>query len=517
MRDVTGLIVDLFAGGGGASIGIAAALGREPDIAVNHSPIAIAVHKRNHPQTKHFTCDVYEVDPHEATGGKPVELLWASPDCTHHSNAKGGKPRDSGLRMLAWIVVRWAAQTLPRAICVENVPEFRGWGPLNAKGKPIKALKGTEFRRWCKALEELGYQVDHRVLDSSEYGAHTKRRRLFVVARLDGAPEWPEVTHGTAPGLQKPRPAFECIDWTLPCPSIFERQRPLAEKTMARIAEGLRRYVFDAAEPFILKFRHDSGGASIAEPLPTISSGGSNSRRPAGAGHALGLALPTLVQTGYGEREGQRPRTLDGREPLGTVVASGAKHAVVSAWMVKHFGGVYGHELTREIGTITARDHHALAAATLIEMRGTQDRQIRESGRDLRSPLPVVSAGGIHVAEVRAFLLAYYGTGVGQDMREPMRTITAKHRLGLVTIHGVDYQIVDIGMRMLEPDELLRAQFGEYAEGYEWDVQKQLRSGRWVRLAKADKVRLVGNSVVPIVAREVVRANRVQVEAEVAA
>lgn len=498
---MSGLIVDLFAGGGGASAGIRAAIGRDPDIAVNHDAIAIAVHEKNHPHTRHYHSDVYEVDPTEAVGGRDVELLWASPDCTHHSVAKGGKPRDSGLRMLAWVVVRWAAQTLPRVICVENVPEFRGWGPLNGNGRPIKALKGVEFDRWCTALRELGYRVDHRVLDSADYGAPTRRRRLFIVARRDGVdPVWPEPTHGEGEGLEPFRTAAQCIDWSLPCPSIFERKRPLAEKTQRRIAEGLRRFVLEAAEPFILKVNHgvDSRTGrrtySIDRPLTSITAGG--------ATHAL--AVPSLVQTGYGERKGQRPRALDIHEPLGTVVGCGQKHALVAAWLAKHYGGVYGHGVDRPASTVTSKDHHALATAHVMKL------QQNSVGQDVREPLHTVMAGATRFAQVRAFLTAYYGSEKdGQDLRDPMRTITAKHRLGLVTVAGVDYQIVDIGMRMLQPHELLVAQFGEYAEGFSFDVRKQHKSGKWAPLSKADKVRLIGNSVPPAFSRAIVEAQQV--------
>src|SRR5690606_23242588 len=356
------------------------------------------------------------------TRGRRVDVLWASPDCTHHSRAKGGKPRDQKIRSLAHVVVEWARAVRPRVIFVENVAEFLEWGPLGAGGLPIKSRKGESFGYWQGALELLGYRVEHRVLDASLYGAPTKRKRLFVVARCDGRPiRWPEPTHG--PGRRPLRTAAECIDWSLPCPSIFERKRPLAEKTLWRIAQGIRRYVLENPRPFL-----------------------------------VGSASPTLVQTGYGERPGQKPRALDLHEPLGTVVSCGQKHALVAAFLSKHYGdpcrkkgggAVIGSELTDPIGTITAKDHHSLAAVTLAKFRGTHPSQPGSASVD--EPLPTISAGGIHVAEVRAFLTAYYGsdsTG-GQLVTEPLRTLTAKHRLGLVTVAGVDYQITDIGLRML--------------------------------------------------------------------
>lgn len=489
-----GLIVDLFAGGGGASKGIEAALGRHVDIAVNHSPVALAVHAKNHPNTRHLVTDVWEVSPKKAAAGRKVFSLWASPDCTHFSVAKGGKPRKQGIRSLAWVVVDWARQVRPRFIFLENVAEFRTWGPLGKDGLPIKARMGETFEQWRGALELLGYTVDYRILDASHYGAPTRRRRLFLVARCDGEPiRWPAPTHG--PGLLPFHTAAECIDWNLPCPSIFERERPLAEKTLWRIAQGIRRFVLENPSPFIVKVnhgRHEDRSEPIDAPLSTVTA----TQR----GHAV--VAPTLIQTSYGERKGQRPRYLDLHQPLGTVVAQGQKHALVNAFLVKHFGDprrtsgggvVLGSELTEPIATITARDHHSLAAVHLAKFRG----ECHSANAD--EPMPTVTAGGMHVAEVRAFLTAYYGedgTG-GQPVTEPMRTITAKHRLGLVTVAGCEYQIADIGMRMLEPHELLRAQFGRFAEGYDLSEAK----------TKQDQVRLIGNSVPPEVAQAIVEAN----------
>lgn len=459
-----GLIVDLFAGGGGASTGIEAALGRPVDLAINHSAVALAVHEANHPRTRHLTADLFEVDPRVATRGRRVDVLWASPDCTHHSRAKGGKPRSQKIRSLAHVVVEWARAVRPRVIFVENVQEFLEWGPLDEDGHPIKSRKGESFGFWRGALELLGYRVEHRILDASLYGAPTRRRRLFIVARCDGeAITWPEPTHG--PGRLPLRTAAECIDWSLPCPSIFERKRPLAEKTLWRIAQGIKRYVLDNPQPFIV--RHD--GERWA---------------------------PTLVQTGYGERPGQAARALDLHEPLGTVVACGQKHALAYA-LLKHYGGVVGQPLEAPTSTITATDHHGLAAVTLAKFRGTDPSQPGSCPVD--APLPTISAGGVHVAEVRAFITAYYGNDAtgGQSAREPLRTITAKHRLGLVTVADVDFQIVDIGMRMLQPHELLKAQFGGFAAGYDLSAAR----------TKAAQIRLIGNSVCPDVVEALVRAN----------
>lgn len=497
-RDADDLVVDLFAGGGGASVGIEAALGRTVDIAINHDPTALAVHCANHPQTRHLTADIWEVKPLEATGGRPVSLLWLSPDCKHFSSAKGDVPRSNGIRSLAWAAVLWAKAVRPRVIALENVMEFQTWGPLGADGRPDKARMGETFRKWRRQLEKLGYVVDYRILDASLYGAPTRRRRLFLIARCDGQSiRWPEPTHG--PGKRPVHTAAECIDWSLPCPSIFERDRPLAEKTMWRIAQGIRRFVLESSKPFIIKVNHgkrEARGESLDEPLSTVTA----TQR----GHAI--IVPTLIQTGYGERKGQAPRVPGLDKPMGTLVAGGQKHALVAAFLTKHFGDplrkegggvVLGSELGRPMGTITARDHHSLAAVCLAKFRGTSDAHPGCAAVD--EPMPTVSAGGIHVAEVRAFLTAYYSTGTshGQSLDEPARTITAKHKLGLVTVSGTDYQITDIGLRMLDPHELLRAQFGRFAREYDLSRAK----------TKAAKVRLIGNSVAPEVAEALIAAN----------
>lgn len=430
-----GLIVDLFAGGGGASVGIEAALGRPVDIAINHDRVALAVHAANHPHTRHLTADIWDVKPLEATGGQPVALLWASPDCTHFSNAAGGKPRQQNIRSLAWVVVDWAREVRPSVIALENVAEFRSWGPLDAGGRPVNREQGAEFLRWKNELTKVGYVVDYRILDASHYGAPTSRKRLFLIARCDGLPiSWPTPTHGAAGlfGLKPPRAAAECIDWSLPCPSIFGRTlkdgRPddLAENTLWRIAQGIKRFVFDNPRPFIVKVNH-------------------------------------------GGRE-DRSESLEA--PLSTVTAKSVGHALVAAFLTKHFGGVVGVPLDgRPLDTVTATDHHALTVA-----------QFSPGGR---------------ASEVRAFLTKYYGEGCGQSLSEPAHTLTSKEHFGLVTVEGTEYQISDIGMRMLAPHELLAAQFGGFASRYDLSAAK----------TKKDKVRLIGNSVCPEVAQAVIAAN----------
>ncbi|MCP4594455.1 MAG: DNA cytosine methyltransferase, partial [bacterium] len=294
------------------------------DIAINHDPKAIAMHKANHPETKHFIENIWKVDPREACCGRPVGLAWFSPDCTHHSRAKGAKPRKKKIRGLAWVVIRWAKRVRPKVIILENVEEFKSWGRLLPDGTPDKQHAGETFRKWVSRLTDLGYTVEFRSLVAADYGTPTTRKRLFLIARTDNAPiVWPEPTHGDA----RPEgwiPAARIIDWSLPCPSIFERPRPLADATMRRIAAGIRRYVIETGDPFIIPVTHqgDSRVHGIDEPVRTIT-----------AAHRgeLAFVAPTLIQTSYGERKGQRPRVPGLNKPLGTIVAGGVKHALVAA------------------------------------------------------------------------------------------------------------------------------------------------------------------------------------------
>lgn len=538
------LVVDLFAGGGGASTGIEQATGRHVDIAVNHDPEAVSLHQVNHPQTRHFVSDVFEVDPVAVCGDQPVGLLWASPDCKHFSKAKGGKPVSKKIRSLAGVVITWAEKVRPRVICLENVEEFKTWGPLVTKlvpwtddfgvthmkraEFPCPVRKGQTFQRWKKRLESLGYVVEHRELRACDYGAPTIRKRFFLVARCDGRPiEWPAPTHG--PGLKPYRTAAECIDWSLPCPSIFERERPLAEATMRRIAHGIKRYVIEAARPFIVPVTHqgDNRVHSADEPLRTVTS--------AKRGE-LALAVPTLVQTGYGERPGQAPRVPGLDKPLGTCV-DGQKHGLVAAFLAKHYGGNEGPGVPVDgpTSTITTQDHHHLVAAHITKFRGdsagapatdplatvTANGFVKRPGgaapiglvtshlaklrgtsssASVEEPLHTVSAQGFHHAEVRALLMKYYGTDQDPNLREPLHTITTKDRFGLVTVKGEVYAIADIGMRMLQPRELYRAQ--GFPDSYVID-----RGADGRPLSKAAQVRMCGNSVCPPLSRAIVSAN----------
>lgn len=504
-----GIVVDCFAGGGGTSLGIRWATGRDPDIAINHDPEAIAMHKANHRNTQHLCGDIFDVDPRGACKGRHVALLWLSPDCTFHSVARGGKPfRDpkkaEGRRGLAWVVGRWAREVQPDVIMLENVLEFADWGPLDEEtGRPDKSRRGLTFRRWWGELEAAGYRVEMRRLRACDYGAPTTRKRLFIIARRDGKQiVWPEPTHG--PGTSQPyRTAAECIDWSIPTVSIFATReegrahgvnRPLVEKTMARIGRGIWKYVIGAAEAFVVPVKSWGGGGndprSLDQPLRTVTT----SKRGEYA-----LVAPSLVQTGYGERPGQTPRALDIHTPLGTSVAGGVKHALVAAFLAKHYGGPRestGLPLAGPMATVTTQDHHALVAAHMLKLKGTC-----LDGQPMTAPAPTICAGGTHLAEVRAFLVKYYqGGSPGASLREPMPTSTTHDRFGLVTVAGVDYQIVDIAMRMLAARELFRA--NSFPDDYKIDPVVDGKP-----LTKTAQIRMCGNCVPPVMSEALVKAN----------
>ncbi|MGN6103986.1 MAG: DNA cytosine methyltransferase [Kofleriaceae bacterium] len=665
------MIVDSFAGGGGASSGVVRAmrslgLDKSPDIAINHDPEAIAMHKANHPETKHYIEDVWQVDPREACGDRPVALAWFSPTCTHFSKAKGTALDASSLKIrgLAWVAVRWAAAVRPRIICLENVEEFAKWGPLHRqhtdgcseeyaiangrkiwaradkkKGpaqpfckkecrlhKPIKSREGDLFEAFVARLRKLGYVVEWRLLRACDYGAPTTRRRLFLVARCDGKPiAWPEPSHG--PGRTTPyRTAAECIDWAIPCPSIFERDRPLADKTLARIARGIQKFVLDNPRPFIVPVaygrdarvnsidepmrticgnrgghavvtpvlvpathgdthgRPDTRTHSVEEPLRTLTprgsqcavvsalllktktyGGGGNDAKsadePLGTVTAskrgeFAIAVPYLVHRSNGERPekvntdgsvspGQAPRVYDIEKPIGTIVAQGQKHALSVALLIKNNGGnndragsagqvvdrpidtiackdqksltvahlvryngersdseVRGGEVSAPISTIDTSNRFGLVASHLVNLRGTSAAHIEASAHSLTEPMPTVTASGTHVAAVSAFLVRYNGTGDAERMDAPMPTQTTKPRFGLVTvtIGGEEYVVADIGMRMLTPRELYLAQ------GFDSDYVIECPGPTGKPLTKTAQIRMVGNSVPPVMAEVIARA-----------
>lgn len=522
------LIVDLFAGGGGMSEAIWQALGRHPDYAVNHDEDACDMHRANHPQTRHFKTDVFEVAPMSVTHGRRLGLLHLSPDCTHFSQAKGGQKRDAKIRGLSWVGLRWAGQVRPRVITLENVKQIRDWGPLIAKrdeatGRVVKIdgcvaaigervpvrqqflipdpkKKGRTWRRFQAMLRAEGYMIEDRVLCVADFGAPTTRERLFMVARRDGEPiNWPAPSYYKTPkpGEKRWRAAAECIDWSLPCPSIFDRARPLAEASLRRTARGLKRYVIDSPEPYIVNSQtnnwpHPVSEAIVAAHLQHATHGGRarDIKKPAATittAHRgeQQIVAATLIQTGYGERIGQAPRSLNVRAPLGTVVAGAAKHAAVAAFIERANGGPSGYQPR----CLSPRE-----PAPTITGGGPQrvaEVQLADASADLEYSLsPRQEAGALRVA---AFLIRYYGEG-GQwgDLRDPAATLTTKDRLALVTvwIKGHPYVIVDIGLRMLTPRELYTAQgFGRHY------IIDRGASGK--RFSKSTQVRMVGNSVSP--------------------
>lgn len=612
------LIVDNFAGGGGASTGIEMATGYSVDIAINHDPEAIRMHKANHPNTKHYCENVWEVDPVKACNGHPVGLAWFSPDCKHFSKAKGGKPVEKNIRGLAWVVLKWAALVRPRVIMLENVEEFQTWGPCipirdkdtgrvivnmagrhdRAKNEPRTRIadpeevvpvdrqmfqpdpkrSGQTYKKWRKQLEALGYSIDTKELVAADYGAPTMRKRFFMIARCDGKPiVWPEPTHGPADsqavkaGLVKPYVgAYTQLDFSMPCPSIFDTSeeikkkygvravRPLAPKTMDRIARGLKKFVLDNPEPFIIQCNH--GGErrpnDIREPMPTIT-----------GKHGYGIVEPYMVQ--IGQTGFTKDRSKDVREPLTTIVSknehclikstlapymgtnttnhpggnckepihtittgnqqclisptliqyhsetskdevrgqsiedpimtvdSSNRYGLVTSFLHKYYDGGYtgaGDSLTNPLPTVTSCDHNSMCAVNLIQMNNHCD------GRNVKDPIPTITAGDGHFGEVRAFLIKYYGQGTGQDVKEPLDTVTSRDRFGLVTINGTDYKIVDIGLRMLEPKELYGCQGfpDDYIIDHDYTGKTYPRS---------EQVRRCGNAVCPPIPAALVKAN----------
>ena len=455
------IIVDNFAGGGGASTGIEMATGMSVDIAINHDPAAIEMHKLNHPDTEHYCESVWDVDPREACRGRKVGLAWFSPDCKHFSKAKGGKPVDKNIRGLAWIAVRWAIAVKPRVIMLENVEEFKTWGPLNEEGYPDESLKGKTFESFIKALKSLGYNVEFKELRACDYGAPTIRKRFFMIARCDGLPiKWPEPTHGDPQslevqlGLKQPwRTAAEIIDWKIGTPSIFDRKKPLAENTLRRIARGIQKFVIDNPQPYIVRigqtgFGKDRLQYQLEKPLTTITTK---------AEHCL--VTPFLAQY-YTETNPKETRGQLLTEPIYTIPTAN-RFGLVTAYVAQHFKSSIGHEIEQPLNAITTVNKASL---------------------------------------VQAFLTKYYGSDIGQTITEPLHTITTKDRFGLVTLHGEPYRIVDIGMRMLQPHELYAAQ--GFPGNYLID---KYADGR--KIPKSEQVKRVGNSVPPDLPEALVRAN----------
>lgn len=535
------IVVDNFAGGGGASTGIEIAIGRSVDIAINHDPAAIAMHRANHPATEHYTEDVWKVDPVEACAGRPVALAWFSPDCKHHSKAKGGKPVSKKIRGLAWVAVKWAKAVHPRVIMLENVEEFQDWGRLDEKNRPDPRYKGETFRRFVGRLEKLGYHVEYRLLRACDYGAPTIRKRFFLIARCDGRRiVWPEPTHAApdslevAVGIKKPWvPVADVLDFSLPCPSIFASSkeimeqygiravRPLSENTMRRIAKGIMKFVVNNPKPFIVSiaqtgFAGDGRQYSVSEPLRTVVSKaehcvcvpvlmrnnenavGSDAREPIGTittgGHHM-LIAPSIIQYHSEQDDGVRGQTVD--KPIMTVDASN-RYGMVSAFISKFYGGGNSSpasDVGDPLPTVTAIDHNAVCAAYITQFNNHCDGQVVDD------PLNTMTAKSNHFGEVRAFLVKYYGSGDNAvSCEKPAPTITAKDRMGLVTVRGQDYKIVDIGLRMLTPRELFDAQ--GFPSDYIIDVDADGKS-----YPKSEQVARCGNAVCPPIPTALVRAN----------
>lgn len=576
--------IDLFAGAGGASVGIKQATGQEVQVAINHDAWAIACHELNHPQTQHLQKSVFEPDPKETVGDNDVWLLWASPDCRHFSRAKGATPVSARIRSLAWVVAKWAKAVKPRTIIIENVREFVDWGPLVPMWKcrgcswqgsegsatlarkrrrcprceslrlevtkdmtPDPDRKGETFKMFVARLRGYGYTVEHKNLNAADFGAPTARKRLFLVATLKGSPRWPEPTHCNpkkpVEGLPPWRPAAECIDWSLPCPSIFGREKELAENSQRRIALGIRRYVLESPSPFIVRLGQTGGNGCYANdvtvPLTTITTKaehmvvmphlvqvnhageefrGQPMTQPMSTitgSHGMAMCVPSLIQVGYGEREGQTPRTLDVQAPLGTVVSGGGKHALVAAMLAKFRFDSPGQDLRRPMPTITAggnaggREAGAAHAMGLIAAHVVRFNHGDKQWSSVEEPLGTITSQGMHFGLVYAFLVKYFGTGISVPLTEPMPTATTKDRFGLVLVEIAPgrfenavgfciegwghFVIADIGLRMLDPKELMLAQ------GFPADYQ--------IPGSKARRVKLIGNSVPPPLARAMVAAN----------
>lgn len=505
------LIVDLFAGGGGASLGIEMALGRSPDIAVNHDADAIRMHAVNHPRTLHLQRNVWQVDPLDHVGHRRVGLLWASPDCKHHSKAKGGKPLKRNIRDLAWVVVHWAKRARPRVIMLENVEEFRDWGPLTAEGRPCPDRKGQTFARWTSELRRLGYKVEHRELRACDYGTPTTRKRLFLIARRDGRKiVWPQPTHGDPESLPVKagkllpwRTAAEIIDWWRPCPSIFLTKeearklgckRPLADDTMARIGKGTWRYAINDENAYVVEMAD-----GFVTPIVSYAQQGGGNRSATRPMHTIcastkdqNTMVAVHLQRQFGASVGS-PASA----PVGTIMAGGGgKTALVAAFLNQHNTGMVGHDVRTPLSTIVGKGcTQALTAAHLISLHGSDRR-----GQSLDKPTPTICAGGGHLAEVRAFLIKYYRTAIGQPVNIPLHTATAEDRFGLVMVAGEAYEIADIGMRMFSGRELFRAQGFPDSYQIEADADGRPFTAKIV-------VRCCGNSVCPPVAAALVSAN----------
>lgn len=529
------IIVDNFAGGGGASTGIELAMGRRVAIAINHDPDAIRMHRTNHPYTEHLQASVWDVDPVAECRGRPVGLAWFSPDCKHFSKAKGAALVDRKIRGLAWITLRWTAKVRPRVIILENVEEFQTWGPVR-KGKPVKKLAGTTFRKFISQLESLGYTVEFRELVAADYGAPTSRKRFYLIARCDGKPiVWPKPTHSKtgADGLPKWRSAAEIIDWSLPCPSVFASKseimeryglkavRPLAKNTMRRIIRGVDKFTIRSGKPFIVECNHSGGGhiAPVGDAYKTIT-----------AKHTGGIVAPSLIQYHTEQTESVRASGLGA--PINTVDASNRygltcanlveyytggrplditdamhtvtshdREAVVAAHIAKYYGGVVGEKVGEPLLTVTAIDHNAVCTAHVVKFKGDN------LGHGMKEPMQTVTTSAGEFAECVAYMAKMRGgdkLGNWPEIRALLNEYCgytlAEDEVLLLEISGALYYIADIGLRMLSPRELYDAMGfpADYIIDHDYLGNEYKKSAQVARC---------GNAVCPPMATALVRAN----------
>ena len=501
------IIVDNFAGGGGASTGIELAAGRPVAIAINHDPDAILLHKTNHPYTEHLQASVWDVDPVAVCRGRPVGLAWFSPDCKHFSKAKGAALVDRNIRGLAWIVLRWAALVRPRVIMLENVEEFQTWGPVR-KGKPVKSKAGQTFRKWKKQLSNLGYAIEHRELVAADYGAPTTRKRFVLVARCDGKPiVWPEPTHGPrdseavkAGKLLPWRSAAEIIDWTIPGYSIFASKqeilerygvkvvRPLSENTMRRVIRGVDKFTIQSGKPFIVECNHGGDGhtRSVYEPVNTMT------RKYTG-----GVCAASLIQYHTEQTENVRASGLN--VPINTVDASN-RYGLTCANMVEYYGNGVPLDLSEPMHTVTSHDREALTAAHIVEFKG------QDIGQSVASPLRTITASAGEFAQCRAVLAKANGGNLAHwpEIRELLNRHCGyrlkEDEVILLMIRGIAYYIADITLRMLTPRELYNAM------GFPPDyiIDRDYMGNAY---GKTKQVARCGNAVCPPLAEAMVRAN----------
>lgn len=505
------IIVDNFAGGGGASTGIEIATARSVAIAINHDPAAILMHRTNHPYTEHLQASVWDVDPKAVCRGRPVGLAWFSPDCKHFSKAKGAALVDRKIRGLAWITLRWAAEVRPRVIILENVEEFQTWGPVR-KGKPVKKLAGTTFRKFIRQLEDLGYTVEFRELVAADFGAPTSRKRFYMIARCDGKPiVWPKPTHSKTgtDGLKKWRCAAEIIDWSLPCPSVFATKaeimdryglkavRPLAKNTMRRVIRGVDKFTIRSGKPFIVPtgYGERKGQAprvhDIDAPVPTIvSTGKENLCKP--------VLAPALIQYHTEQTEAVRASGLG--TPINTVDASN-RYGLTCANLVEYYTGGRPLDIRVPMHTVTSHDREALIAAHVVKFKGDN------LGHGAEDPMQTVTTSAGEFAVCKAYLAKMHGgddLGYWPEIRALLNEFCgyelAEDDVLLLEIKGVLYYIADIGLRMLSPRELYNAM------GFPPDyiIDRDYLGNEY---KKSAQVARCGNAVCPPVASALVRAN----------